>query len=62
MIFRARSGNFHHFHLKELFDDVDQFIEEPDVRSPSPVTGILQYVGHKLSKWRGIYRKKERSE
>lgn len=43
MVSESFFSNFHFWRMSEILDDVNH-ISEPDVRSPSPLTGALQFV------------------
>jgi hypothetical protein len=38
-------ASFSYWSLKEVFEDLGELVEPPEVNSPSPVTGTLQHIG-----------------
>lgn len=51
MVMDAFFSNYHFWRMSEILDDVT-LIAEPDVLSPSPITGVLQFIMAQLRKIR----------
>lgn len=59
MVSESFFSNFHFWRMSEILDDVNH-IAEPDVRSPSPLTGALQFLMAQFRK--AVKRRKTREE
>lgn len=59
MVVESFFSNYHFWRMSEILDDVT-LIAEPDVRSPSPMTGVMQILMAQIRKI--VFRKKKERE
>lgn len=50
---------YHFWNMSEIINDVGSVLDDPDIQSPSPITGSMQSVSRKFKQWFRSARKKK---